>query len=772
MAAVMAPLAEVEEVVASIDGYVVLANVNSTHQVVLGGATDAVGRAVAALQERGHDAIPLPVSHAFHTEIVRRRQRPAARDAAAARRASRRSCRSSPTSTASSTRRRDVEEQMLDILARQVASPVQFVKGLHTLYDDGRADLRRGRSQARAAGLRVRRARRRQGAEPGHQPPEARRRRVLQQRAVRPVGRRASGAGVEPSRREDVALKPGADRARAVPAAQAPAPRARARGAGGRLGDELGRLFAEFVERGRALMGAAEHGRRARRPSRSSSPAPALGLPGAEQLFDDANVGRLLDGEQGIDVIPGAAAPRDGRQAHHAAGQGRRRQRALRDDRPRSTTSSSSPRAPARSTSARSSASTPTAIAALGRDTQLAIAAGIDALRDAGIPLVLRYQPDDARARSCPTAGRCPDALRDDTGVIFASAFPGLEEMADEVARHTEDRMRRERLAALESLRARMLDHERHGHGRARRGRAAHPRRAPPAREREPTRSTAASCSACSRWGTPSSPSYIGARGPEHAGQRGVREHDAGRRARRGLDPRGPLPAGRDRRRRRRDLGHDAGLARRRLPGLRGRGHRRGRRGRGAAVRPAPPRHDHRHGRRGARGRERRRRARARDHADLRGARLGHRQLARSTARGSTSSTSAASWRTSSRRPRRAACRATRSRRRRVFVSHETYTPARGGSAAAEIHALRQVFGADADSIVIANTKGFTGHPMGVGHRGRRSRSRRSRPASCRRCRTSATSTRSSGSSTSRTAAPTRSATRCASPPASARRSA
>ena len=70
MAAVMAPLADVEEIVAAIDGYVVLANVNSTHQVVLGGATEPVGRAVAMLQERGHTAIPLPVSHAFHTEIV------------------------------------------------------------------------------------------------------------------------------------------------------------------------------------------------------------------------------------------------------------------------------------------------------------------------------------------------------------------------------------------------------------------------------------------------------------------------------------------------------------------------------------------------------------------------------------------------------------------------------------------------------------------------------------------------------------------------------
>ena len=50
-----------------------------------------------------------------------------------------------------------------------------------------------------------------------------------------------------------------------------------------------------------------------------------------------------------------------------------------------------------------------------------------------------------------------------------------------------------------------------------------------------------------------------------------------------------------------------------------------------------------------------------------------------------------------------------------MFVSHETYTPARGGSASAEISALRTAFGAAADSIVIANTKGFTGHAMGAG---------------------------------------------------------
>ncbi|KAK1548246.1 hypothetical protein Q3G72_010920 [Acer saccharum] len=47
------------------------------------------------------------------------------------------------------------------------------------------------------------------------------------------------------------------------------------------------------------------------------------------------------------------------------------------------------------------------------------------------------------------------------------------------------------------------------------------------------------------------------------------------------------------------------------------------------------------------------------------------------------------------------------------FMSHETYTPARGGSAAAEVAALRHAFGSDVRNMLVANTKGRTGHPMG-----------------------------------------------------------
>ena len=50
-----------------------------------------------------------------------------------------------------------------------------------------------------------------------------------------------------------------------------------------------------------------------------------------------------------------------------------------------------------------------------------------------------------------------------------------------------------------------------------------------------------------------------------------------------------------------------------------------------------------------------------------------------------------------------------------VFISHETYTPARGGSASAEAYALKSTFGKDVSNVIVSNTKGFTGHSMGAG---------------------------------------------------------
>src|SRR5574341_635781 len=70
MAAVFGPLHEVEKIVQQIDGYVVIANMQSASQAVIGGATEATNKAMAALKEAGYVVRPLPVRHAFHTKIV------------------------------------------------------------------------------------------------------------------------------------------------------------------------------------------------------------------------------------------------------------------------------------------------------------------------------------------------------------------------------------------------------------------------------------------------------------------------------------------------------------------------------------------------------------------------------------------------------------------------------------------------------------------------------------------------------------------------------
>ncbi len=49
-----------------------------------------------------------------------------------------------------------------------------------------------------------------------------------------------------------------------------------------------------------------------------------------------------------------------------------------------------------------------------------------------------------------------------------------------------------------------------------------------------------------------------------------------------------------------------------------------------------------------------------------------------------------------------------------VFMSHETFTPARGGSAEAEVEALRRTYPDHYRQVVITNTKGFTGHTLGA----------------------------------------------------------
>ncbi len=137
MAAVFAPLQEIEKILKTVTGYVVIANINSERQSVIGGASKPVEQAIEALQKAGYEVSRLSVSHAFHTSIVAAASEPL-------RRVLERLHLEAPhVPVVANTNGEfypvgpNVVPQMLDILAQQVAAPVQFIKGLRTLYGAG-----------------------------------------------------------------------------------------------------------------------------------------------------------------------------------------------------------------------------------------------------------------------------------------------------------------------------------------------------------------------------------------------------------------------------------------------------------------------------------------------------------------------------------------------------------------------------------------------------------------------------------------------------------
>ena len=136
MAAVSGPLAEIERIVETVSGYVVVANINSTTQAVIGGATAAVTAAIEAFAAAGMQATRIPVSHAFHTTIVAPAAVPL--KATLARLGLRAPRIPMVANVTGEFYAGDSSAQaMVELLGQQVASPVHFVKGLRTLYDAG-----------------------------------------------------------------------------------------------------------------------------------------------------------------------------------------------------------------------------------------------------------------------------------------------------------------------------------------------------------------------------------------------------------------------------------------------------------------------------------------------------------------------------------------------------------------------------------------------------------------------------------------------------------
>ncbi len=456
MAAVFAPLPEVERVLKSVQGYVVIANINSNHQAVIGGASDAVAQAIDVLTKAGYDVSELPVSHAFHTSIVAPASEPLRQELARLRMESPRLPIVANVNGEFYPTGPGVVPQMLDLLARQVASPVQFVKGLRTLYEAGaRIFVEVGPKKALqgfaedvlgdhsdvvslftnhpkfgdivsfnqalcglyAAGL---------GSGTAAVSAEVRAASIL----PRPV----STETAQPVKLTAVAGS--------VSASPAPLD--------GDHSAELGHFFADVLERGWQMY-------RGKDSVPASLPVvitgAALGLPGTEHIFDDGNLAAILRGDQFIDLIP--TRLRKAMLDKHIT-------RLLKSDNGGPTFETINSVADVIKLAGRGGAFdlenefgvSADRRAALDRVTQLAIAVGLDALRDAGIPLVMRYKTT-SKGTQLPDRWALPDALRDDTGVILASAFPGCDSYADEMGRYYTDRSRREQLSLLESLLAR-----------------------------------------------------------------------------------------------------------------------------------------------------------------------------------------------------------------------------------------------------------------------------------------------------------------------------
>ena len=730
MVAVFAPLPEIERILKTIEGNVVIANVNSNHQAVIGGATKAVEQATEALKKVGYDAAPLTVSHAFHTSIVAGASEPLGKVLERLHLESPRLPIVANTDGEFYPTGADAVPKMLEILKKQVASPVQFVKGLHTLYDAGaRIFVEVGPKKALQGFADDVLADRGDVVALFTNHPKVGDIVAFNQ-ALCGLYAAGLGRGVPETTREsksevsprlETTPFPSSETPKPIPVAASATGLTAATGGSAsiaatmpnRNGDrysELGHLFAEMLERGYEIYRGQNENKFASKITPVVITGASLGLPGTDHIFDDANIGRILRGEQFIDAIP--TRLRRAILDKHIT-------RLVKSDNGGATFESIHSEAEVIKLAARGNAFdlekefgvSAERVGALDRVTQLAIAAGLDALRDAGIPLVMRYKTT-SKGTQLPDHWALPDALRDETGVIFASAFPGYDSYADEMARYYTDHSRREQLATLQDLRARM---ETDGHANLAREVDRRIGDLQATLENEPYIFNRRFLLRVLAMGHSQFAEFIGARGPNTqinsacastAQAVGLAQDWIGAgRCRRvvaisaddvtsdhmlewfGAGFLATGAAATD------DVVADAAIPfDRRRHGLIV--------GMGAAALVVES---------GEAARERGINpicevlSTVTANSAFHGTRLDVQHIGQVM----EDLLAQAESRTGIDRHQIAP--------RTVFVSHETYTPARGGSASAEIHALRHVFGNAADQVVIANTKGFTGHAMATG---------------------------------------------------------
>ena len=705
MAAVLAPYEVVEATLAEVDGYVVPANINSTTQSVIGGESQAVEAAIKLFQERGYQAMQLPVSHAFHTRIVAPASKPL-------RTMLDRMHITPPrlplvANVTGEFYPLDVEA-IKDMLEQQIASPVQWVKGLQTMYAAGvRTFVEVGPKRALRGFVK--------DVFGDHDD-------VVALLTNHPKGGElptfnqalcglyAAGYGAEEepaaARRTEMnlmatAATTTADNGSDMNNNLQTTPTAPAL-------DALAQALAQVLQ----TNGQAAH---RRVYDRNETPlgsvvisGTGLGLPGVDKLvMAPDNAQRILRGEQFVDLIPERfrnlmVDKQVTRLVKSEDGSGRFETISDTADviklagRPGPFDLAEEYGVPSE------------LIEALDVTSQLAMAAGIDALREAGIPLVQTYKRTTT-GKHLPDRWLLPEAMRDDTGVIFASAFPGGDRFANEFKRYYAFVNRKQQLEMLEDLRNYTTDSATQNEIN---------RRIAALREElehEPYLFDRRFLFRILAMGHSQFAQYIGARGPNTQVNAACASTAQGisiaedwirsGRCRRvvviGADDvtgenlmewvgAGFLAVGAATTR---DQVAEAALPfdRRRHGTIMGMG---------ACALVVESEDAVRE--RGMRGIVELLSSETNNSA-FHGTRLDVDHIAMIM----NSLVTAAERRFGINRHAIAS--------QTVFMSHETYTPARGGSASAEVTALRHTFGEAANNIIIANTKGFTGHPMGVG---------------------------------------------------------
>ena len=138
MASVTAPYEKVKEIIGSIDGYVIAANKNSPKMTVIAGKTEPVKQAMSLFEKEGFQSVQLATSHAFHSEIVAPANEPLYRFLSSL-------DIQWPNIPITSNvdgqfypnSGEDAKSSVLEKLAPQMASPVEWTKQIQTMYDAG-----------------------------------------------------------------------------------------------------------------------------------------------------------------------------------------------------------------------------------------------------------------------------------------------------------------------------------------------------------------------------------------------------------------------------------------------------------------------------------------------------------------------------------------------------------------------------------------------------------------------------------------------------------